>query len=54
MVKWLLSMIFVLLVVIAVLIGRDVAIATNPVCHAITEDSYISDCDYHNGAWYRK
>lgn len=25
---------------------------TNPVCHAITEDSDMSDCSYHNGAWY--
>lgn len=26
----------------------------NPVCHATQEDSVILDCDYHNGAWYRK
>lgn len=34
---------------------------TNPVCHTIVdengrtaEDADISDCDYRNGAWYRK
>lgn len=25
-----------------------------PVCHAITEDSDITDCSYENGTWYRK
>jgi hypothetical protein len=25
-----------------------------PVCHAMTEDSVITDCDYHNGAWWKK
>lgn len=25
-----------------------------PVCHAVTEDSDITDCDYHNGAWWTK
>lgn len=29
-------------------------IRVNAVCHAITEDSDISDCDYRNGAWYTK
>jgi hypothetical protein len=24
------------------------------VCHSITEDSDIYDCDYQNGAWYQK
>ena len=24
------------------------------VCHAITEDSVITDCDYHDGGWYQK
>lgn len=28
--------------------------ATNPVCHSKTEDSVITDCNYSNGAWYRK
>jgi len=28
--------------------------ATNSVCHAKTEDSVITDCDYRNGGWYRK
>lgn len=23
-----------------------------PVCHAITEDSDITDCSYHNGTWW--
>ena len=27
---------------------------TNPVCHSITEDSNIYDCDYRNGTWYQK
>lgn len=27
---------------------------TIPVCHAITEDSDITDCDYHDGAWWTK
>lgn len=22
------------------------------VCHAVTEDSAITDCDYRNGGWY--
>lgn len=25
-----------------------------PVCHAITEDSDITDCSYQNGTWYHK
>jgi hypothetical protein len=25
-----------------------------PVCHAVTEDSMPYDCDYHDGAWWRK
>lgn len=25
-----------------------------PVCHAVTEDSPITDCDYRNGTWYTK
>lgn len=25
-----------------------------PVCHAIQEDSDITDCEYHNGAWWTK
>jgi hypothetical protein len=28
--------------------------AQTPVCHAITEDSVITDCNYHNGAWWSK
>lgn len=24
------------------------------VCHSITEDSVITDCSYHNGAWWTK
>lgn len=24
------------------------------VCHAVTEDSVITDCDYHDGAWWTK
>jgi hypothetical protein len=27
---------------------------SNPACHSVQEDSVILDCDYHNGAWYRK
>lgn len=27
---------------------------TNAVCHSNTEDSVITDCNYTNGAWYRK
>jgi hypothetical protein len=31
------------------------SIATNKaVCHAPTEDSQITDCDYHDGGWYQK
>lgn len=25
-----------------------------PVCHSVTEDSPIYDCEYHDGAWWRK
>lgn len=25
-----------------------------PVCHAKAEDAVITDCDYHNGAWWTK
>lgn len=25
-----------------------------PVCHAKTEDSVITDCDYHDGTWWTK
>jgi len=25
-----------------------------PVCHSVTEDSVIRDCDYRNGAWYAR
>lgn len=24
------------------------------VCHSMTEDSVITDCDYRNGTWYTK
>lgn len=27
---------------------------SKPVCHSKTEDSPITDCNYSNGAWYRK
>lgn len=27
---------------------------TKAVCHAKTEDSVITDCSYHNGAWWTK
>lgn len=51
-------------VLVSVLVGFGIfwaGYATNvqiernrPVCHALTEDSVMSDCDYRNGAWYRK
>lgn len=25
-----------------------------PVCHAVTEDSAITDCDYRDGGWYQR
>ena len=34
--------------------GESASIHRYAVCHAITEDSVISDCTYQNGAWYRK
>lgn len=45
------------ILVIGVIIGHHMdsdANRTNPVCHSLTEDSVITDCDYRNGAWYRK
>jgi hypothetical protein len=24
------------------------------VCHSVTEDANITDCDYRNGGWYTK
>lgn len=26
--------------------------ATAPVCHSVTEDSAIADCDYRGGGWH--
>lgn len=54
---------FLAFVVIAVTLGVGVILGmsvqtgldrTKAVCHAITEDSVISDCDYRNGTWYHK
>lgn len=25
-----------------------------PVCHSLTEDSIIVDCDYQDGGWYKR
>jgi hypothetical protein len=25
-----------------------------PVCHSVTEDSTILDCDYRDGGWYQR
>jgi hypothetical protein len=27
---------------------------TKPVCHSTSEDAPITDCDYHDGGWYKK
>jgi hypothetical protein len=32
----------------------DRADTTTAVCHAPSEDSFPTDCDYHDGGWYRK
>ena len=34
--------------------GRYQERSTTPACSAPTEDSVILDCDYRNGAWYRR
>lgn len=60
--KWALPTIYVLITILAIaaiwisgyITGQMVSDPTKAVCHAITEDSHISDCDYRNGAWYRK
>lgn len=43
-----------LILLITAFIGYSGLKPTSPVCHAKTEDSVISDCDYHNGAWWTK
>lgn len=48
---------FLLLLVLTFELGRKTQRYmdyTNPVCHSVTEDSVITDCEYRNGAWYRK
>lgn len=27
---------------------------SGPVCHSVTEDSVITDCDYRNGGWWQE
>ena len=34
--------------------AKVVEILPEPVCHALTEDSDITDCYYDNGAWRTK
>jgi hypothetical protein len=29
-------------------------VTDEPVCHAPTEDSAITDCDYRDGGWYKR
>ena len=48
-----------MLVILGILVIVDIAVQlrqnrTQAVCHALTEDSDITDCDYHNGAWWTK
>lgn len=49
---------WVILVLVAMVpITGTVAACTErhrAVCHAPTEDSAITDCDYRDGGWYRK
>ena len=43
-----------LIAVISFGLGQISAKWIKAVCHSITEDSVITDCDYQNGTWYRK
>lgn len=44
----------VALIMIALAIGRRVPcpVPTPVICHAPSEDSDMTDCDYRNGGWY--
>jgi len=56
--KWVLSGIIALFVVVGVAYGITWLFPEKPaqivVCHAPTEDSDITDCDYRDGGWYPK
>jgi 5,10-methylene-tetrahydrofolate dehydrogenase/methenyl tetrahydrofolate cyclohydrolase len=44
-------------VYVGVVVGYNLASRDNrtiAVCHSTTEDSVMTDCNYQNGAWYRK
>jgi hypothetical protein len=48
-----------ILVILAILVVVDIWVTvanshSKAVCHAITEDSDITDCDYQNGTWRTK
>jgi hypothetical protein len=50
-------LVMLLLVAIAMLIASAVVFnrqMKSPVCHSVTEDSVIYDCDYRDGGWYQK
>lgn len=42
----------------AIFLGMAIQANVHPipakVCHAATEDTWPSDCDYRNGGWYQK
>jgi len=52
--KFLLASTLVLAALLLVLSALTLSARSQPVCHSLTEDSVIADCDYRAGGWYRK
>jgi len=47
----------VVALLVAFTLGIVVDMAVNqatPVCHSVTEDGPITDCEYRDGGWYQK